>query len=77
MEQLLSELPAGGGLVTVVDSHPATLGWLGAVRGHRVVPLGVDGVDRFGQSGDILDLFHAYGLDAHAIVAAVAALLAP
>jgi pyruvate dehydrogenase E1 component len=74
VEQLLTELPTGGGLVTVVDSHPAALGWLGAVRGHRVVPLGVD---RFGQSGDIPDLFHAYGIDADAIVAAAAALLAP
>jgi pyruvate dehydrogenase E1 component len=68
-ELLLAALPAGAALVTVVDAHPATLSWLGAVRGHRVQPLGVD---RFGQSGDIPDLYRAYGLDADAIVAAAA-----
>ena len=46
--------PSSAGLITVVDAHPATLSWLGAVDRHRVIPLGVD---RFGQSGDIPDLY--------------------
>jgi pyruvate dehydrogenase E1 component len=71
VERLLDELPDRAGLVTMLDGHPATLSWLGAVRGHRVVPLGVD---RFGQSGDLGDLYHAYGLDADAILGAVARL---
>ena len=54
------------------DAHPAVLSWLGAVGRHRVIPLGVD---RFGQSGDIPDLYHAYGIDADAIVTAAARLL--
>ena len=45
---------ADAALVTVLDGHPAALSWLGAVRGQRVVPLGVD---HFGQSGDIPDLY--------------------
>ena len=50
------------------------MSWLGAVRGQRVVPLGAD---RFGQSGDIPDLYREYGLDADAILDACAqALLA-
>ena len=53
----------------VLDGHPATLTWLGGVAGHRVVALGVD---RFGQSGDIPDLYREYGLDSKSIVAAVA-----
>ena len=71
VEQLLGVLPDTAGLVTVVDAHPATLSWLGAVRRHRVMPLGVE---RFGQSGDIPDLYAEYGLDANAIVGAVARL---
>ena len=67
IEQLLAELTPTGSIVSVVDGHPATLGWLGAVHGQRMMPLGVD---RFGQSGDIPDLFHAYGIDADAIVSA-------
>jgi pyruvate dehydrogenase E1 component len=34
-----------------------------------VTPLGVD---RFGQSGDIPDLFRAYGIDAEAVLDAAA-----
>jgi pyruvate dehydrogenase E1 component len=51
------------------------LSWLGAVAGNPIVPLGID---RFGQSGDIPDLYRAYGIDAEAILdgAARAALLA-
>ncbi len=56
-------------LVTVLDAHPATLSWLGSVGGHRIYPLGVD---RFGQSGDIPDLYRAYGIDADAILDAAA-----
>ncbi len=71
VETLLDRLTAGAGLVTVIDGDPATLGWLGAVRGHRVQSLGID---RFGQSGDVPDLYRYYGLDAEAIVDAAAAL---
>ena len=45
------------------------MSWLGAVRGQRVVPLGVD---HFGQSGDIPDLYREYGLDVDAILDACA-----
>ena len=55
----------------MLDGHPATLAWLGAVHGHRVRPLGVE---HFGQTGSIPDLYRHYGIDANAIVAAAAAL---
>jgi pyruvate dehydrogenase E1 component len=58
-------------LVTVLDGHPATLAWLGAVNGHRVRPLGVE---HFGQTGSIPDLYRHYGIDANAIVAAAQAI---
>ena len=61
VESLLAELSPGAALVTVLDGHPATLSWLGAVARHRVVALGVE---RFGQSGDIPDLYREYRLDA-------------
>jgi pyruvate dehydrogenase E1 component len=66
---LLGRLPAQGRLVTILDGHPATLSWLGAVRGQGVEALGVEA---FGQSGDLPDLYRTYGLDADAIVAAAA-----
>ncbi|MDE1145677.1 MAG: transketolase [Azospirillaceae bacterium] len=74
VHRLLSALPAAARLVTVTDGHPAALSWLGAVRGHIVAPLGVE---RFGQSADIPDLYRVHGLDADAIIDACArALLA-
>jgi pyruvate dehydrogenase E1 component len=67
IERLLAEVPRDCGLVTVLDGHPATLGWLGAVAGHRTRTLGVE---HFGQTGTIADLYKHYGIDANAIVAA-------
>ncbi len=72
VERLLAPLAPDAGLVTVVDGHPATLAWLGGVAGHRVRALGVE---HFGQSGDIPDLFRHYRIDADAIVDACAAAL--
>jgi pyruvate dehydrogenase E1 component len=71
VEDLLSALPAHAGLVTMLDAAPASLSWLGGVRGQRVVPLGVD---RFGQTGDLHDLYREYRLDTDAVVEACAAL---
>jgi pyruvate dehydrogenase E1 component len=69
VEEVLEPLAGDAALVTVLDGHPATHAWLGAVRGQRVVPLGPD---RFGQSGDIPDLYREYGIDADAILDACA-----
>ena len=67
--RLLARLAPDAALVSVLDGHPATLSWLGSVAGHRIHPLGVD---HFGQSGDIPDLYRVYGLDADAILDAAA-----
>jgi len=57
-------------LVTVIDGHPASLAWLGGVAGHRVESLGVD---NFGQTGTVADLFAHFGMDAQSIMRAVEA----
>jgi pyruvate dehydrogenase E1 component len=71
-ERLLSALAPDAALVTVLDGHPATLSWLGSVANHHTVSLGVD---RFGQSGDLPDLYREYGIDSDAILDAAAAAL--
>jgi pyruvate dehydrogenase E1 component len=65
IEKLLASLPRECGIVTVIDGHPAALGWLGSVRGHRVEALGVE---HFGQTGTIGDLYRHHGIDANAII---------
>lgn len=72
VEALLAPLAPNARLVTVLDGHPATLSWLGAVCGHKVHSLGVE---HFGQSGDLIDLYRHYRIDAEAIVDACAAAL--
>ena len=74
VEQLLSHLAPGAGLVTLCDAAPASLSWLGGVLGNRVAPLGVE---RFGQTGNLPDLYAAYRLDGDAITEGIAELLLP
>jgi pyruvate dehydrogenase E1 component len=71
IERLLAKVPRDCGIVSVLDGHPATLGWLGAVHGHRVRPLGVE---HFGQTGTMAELYRHYGIDANAIIAAAQAI---
>jgi len=54
-------------MVTVLDGASHALGFLGAAFGAPVVPLGVD---RFGQSGTIGDLYRYAGIDTSHIVEA-------
>ncbi len=59
-------------IVTVHDAASHTLSWLGSALGVPAVSLGVDG---FGQSGSVSDLYRAHDLDSGSIVnAALAAL---
>ena len=74
VQQLLGRLSPAAGLVTIADAAPATLSWLGGVLGQRVAPLGVE---KFGQTGSLADLYAAYRLDSAAVAEAVAELLLP
>ena len=65
IETLLQRLPSYCKIITVTDGHPLTLAWLGSVFGHEVYPLGVE---HFGQSGSIQDLYKHFGIDADTIV---------
>jgi pyruvate dehydrogenase E1 component len=71
IEKLLAPLPRNCGIVTVIDGHPAALGWLGSVGGHRLEALGVE---QFGQTGTIDDLYRHHGIDANAIIDAAESL---
>ena len=71
IERLLAKVPQNCALVSVIDGHPATLGWIGAVKGHRARSLGVD---TFGQSGSIAELYKTHGIDTRSILKAAAAM---
>jgi pyruvate dehydrogenase E1 component len=67
IEALLAELPRDAGIITICDAYPETLSWIGGVCGHRVRALGVE---HFGQSGSLGELYGHYGLDVNAILTA-------
>ena len=54
-------------IVTVLDGHPHTLSFLGAVND---TPISCLGVQDFGQSGDVQDLYRYFGIDAETIAGA-------
>lgn len=71
VERLLGDLPSHCGLVTVIDGHPATLAWLGSVHGHRTRSLGVE---HFGQTGSIAELYRHFDIDSRGILVAAQAI---
>jgi pyruvate dehydrogenase E1 component len=54
-------------LVAILDGHPHTLSFLGSIRRQSISCLGVDD---FGQSGDVSDLYEHFGIDADTIIGA-------
>lgn len=73
VERLLGALAPDCSLVTVLDGHPATLAWLGSVVGHRTIP---HGVEHFGQTGSIGDLYRHFRIDRTALVESIERLTA-
>ena len=64
IEVLLDYISKDTKLITVIDGHPMTLSWIGSVYGHKTITLGVD---RFGQTGNIKELFSEFGIDSSSI----------
>jgi pyruvate dehydrogenase E1 component len=62
----------GRPIVTLLDGHPHTLAFLGAVHGVAVATLGVQ---QFGQSGDLAELYEHHQIDAESVVGAALDLL--
>jgi pyruvate dehydrogenase E1 component len=54
-------------MVTVLDGDPHALAFLAAVNATRLTPLGVT---RFGQSGELAEVYEDHGIDAETIVGA-------
>ena len=71
VERLLSQISRDCALITVADGHPAGLAWLGAVRGNPTRALGVE---HFGQTGTVPDLYRHFGIDAQGILRAAQAM---
>ncbi len=60
-------------LVTVIDGHPSALAFLAGLRSAPIACLGVDG---FGQSGVLDELYRHHGLDSDTIIGSAMDLIA-
>ncbi len=71
IEELLEPLADNAQITSLIDGHPLSLAWLGSVRGHSLIPLGVN---EFGQSGNLHDLYETHGIDADTVTKAASRL---
>jgi pyruvate dehydrogenase E1 component len=67
LEELILESERSAPILTVHDAASHSMAWLGSVFGQRTIPIGVD---RFGESGSIEELYNAFGLLPHQIMTA-------
>jgi pyruvate dehydrogenase E1 component len=58
--------------ITLLDGHPLTLAWLGAMFRAPVKPLGVV---HFGETGSLQELYHKHHIDTDAVLAAIVQVL--
>jgi transketolase len=80
-QKTILEVAMEAGAVVTVEEHQIAGGMGSAVAellaSTRPMPIEFIGVhDRFGQSGKSAELFHEYGMDAEAIIAAVKKVIA-
>ncbi len=67
LDDLIHPAERSAPIVTVHDGATHSMAWLGSVYGQRVLPIGVD---RFGESGTIAELYEAFGMLPEQIVTA-------
>jgi pyruvate dehydrogenase E1 component len=73
LAKLIPEPLRNAPIVTVHDAASHAMAWLGSVYGQRLLPVGVD---EFGESGTIQEIYERFGLLADQIVNAALVALA-
>tara|TARA_B100000686_G_scaffold353374_1_gene458730 strand:- start:1340 stop:3682 length:2343 start_codon:yes stop_codon:yes gene_type:complete len=69
IEEIFYETISDSLIVSVIDGHSSSLSWIGGAVNRKIISLGVD---EFGQSGNLIDLYKEYGIDSDAIIDACA-----
>ena len=72
IDELFLDTLDDSAIISVIDAHSSSLTWIGGAVGKKIVSLGVD---EFGQSGNLKDLYQNYSIDADAIIDACAQVL--
>ena len=72
IETILENISKQTPIITIIDGHSSSLSWIGAVRGHKVFPLGVN---KFGQSGDLKEVYEDTNIDFKSIIDSIARII--
>jgi len=72
LDELLPAAERHVPVITLLDGHPLTLAWLGALFNAPLKPLGVM---NFGETGSLQQLYHKHHIDTDAVLAAIVQVL--
>lgn len=72
IEEIFENTNKNSVIITINDAHSSSLTWIGGAVGKKIISLGVD---EFGQSGNLIDLYRHYSINSEAIVDACAQVL--
>ena len=69
IEKMLESYNRNTSLITLIDGHSSSLAWIGSVLGHKVYPMGLN---KFGQSGDLDEIYKYTNIDFKSIIDRIA-----
>ena len=69
IEKILKLYNRNTTIITIIDAHSSSLAWIGSVLGHKVFPMGLN---KFGQSGDLAEVYKYTNIDFKSIIDRIA-----
>ncbi len=69
IEKILGSINRNSLIISIIDAHSSSLSWVGSVLGHKVCPMGLN---KFGQSGDLNEVYSYTNIDFKSIIDRIA-----
>ena len=69
IEKTLESINRDSLIISIIDAHSSSLSWIGSVLGHKVYPMGIN---KFGQSGDLNEIYSYTNIDFKSIIDRIA-----
>ena len=69
IEKTLESINRNSIIISIIDAHSSSLSWIGSVLGHKVYPMGIN---KFGQSGDLNEIYSYTNIDFKSIIDRIA-----
>ena len=69
LEKKLQNIDTNTPIISIIDGHSSALSWIGSVKGQKVIPMGVN---NFGKSGDLKEVYELNEINLNSIVDRIA-----